>query len=250
MGILPPNPPPISVGMYAEGALRTIPDVQPAVHVPEGRARVGLDVALVHGRRVELPLHYDVRFGEPLLHVSHLEAEMAGDVARHFRLLAELVGEQVVVEQGGVRLHGVVQGHNRGQFFVIHLYQGGRLIGGVQVKGGHRSHGVALVEDLVCGQDVVTLELQVIVTVSQLISRKGGEGEVLAGYHRLDSRERLGRAGVDGLYPGVGVGASQHGSLKQTSQLHIGAVLGTPGNLVDAVRTDGPCPNNVEVHLG
>ena len=60
-----------------KGALGAGPDGHPALGRPDRRGGVGLDVALVDGFSLELPLHYHVGFGKPLLHVSQLVLNVA-----------------------------------------------------------------------------------------------------------------------------------------------------------------------------
>ena len=121
----------------------------------------GLDVTLVDRLGLELPLDDDVGLGEPLLDVAQLVLNVAGDVALDPGVLAPgeaghpEVGGHLVVEDGSVVIQSVVQGQHRGQHFVVHFDELGRLVRHVGVDGGHRRDGVALVEDLFPGHDVL-----------------------------------------------------------------------------------------------
>ena len=107
---------------HVEVALGAAPDGEGVVAVPHGGGAVGLDVPLVHGGGVELPLDHEVGVPEALVGVADLEDEVVGDVAD----LAWVVvgpeapgaaaglghGQQAVVEQGRVVLHGVQHVHD------------------------------------------------------------------------------------------------------------------------------------------
>ena len=79
-----------------------------------------LDITLVHGLRLELPLYDDVGFREPLFNVSQLML----DVSRYVPLDTGVFaaggaihpehGGQGVVEDGRIFFEGVVQGQDRG----------------------------------------------------------------------------------------------------------------------------------------
>src|SRR5579871_4549473 len=64
-----------------EGSLSACPNRDMAVRVPVCRGIVRLDVPLMHGRRVKLPLNDVLGSGKSLGNVSHFKTEMLGDVA-------------------------------------------------------------------------------------------------------------------------------------------------------------------------
>ena len=101
--------------------------------MPHGRGAVGLDVSLVYGGGVELPLHYQVGLLEPLGRVADLEDEMVGDVAALTGVVIVQQapspaagrghGHEAVVEQGGVLFHGVQHAHHGWEHLVVHVDQ-------------------------------------------------------------------------------------------------------------------------------
>ena len=60
----------------------------------------------------------------------------------------------------------------------------------------------------------------------------------------------LGLAGVNRLDAGVGMGAAEHLSVQQSTHLEVSAILGSAGDLVGSVMTDGPGPNYVVIRVG
>ena len=109
-----------NIGPDDEGALGAAPDIELAVGVPKGGSVVGFNVALMHRGGFVLPLQYQVGLGKALRRVALLECHPGGDVAGLVGELAQLGGEQVGMEQGGVGLHRFPHGHRRGQDFVVH----------------------------------------------------------------------------------------------------------------------------------
>ena len=117
--------------MVAQGevALAAGPDGHRAVGAPLRRGRVRFDVALVHRAGVKLPLHDDIRLGEPGVGVAQPELEAVGYVAwLAFRVAPSAlpqvgVGQrdQPVVQKGGVLAHGVVGVQHWRQHFVVNV---------------------------------------------------------------------------------------------------------------------------------
>ncbi len=237
------------VPSHPEVRLGAAPDVKLAILVPEGADGVRLDVALVHRGGVVLVLHDHVGLGKSLLHVAHLEGEARSDVGGLAGGLPHAAGEQVLVQQRGVVLHGIHHVHHRGQVLVLHPDELDGLLGHVGVDSGHRRHGMALVEHLVAGQDVVALELETLVSVAELLAGEGGEGKVPCRHHRLDAGVSLGLAGVDGLDAGMGVGAAQDFTMQQAGELDVGAVLGASGDFIHTVGPDGALADDLVLHL-
>ena len=138
MLILPPKPPPnlhwdhVDLGNrhsqkrrgvlpHAKVTLVTGPDGDLAVAAPEHGGVLRLDVALVYGLCVELPLDHHVGVLEPLLHVAYAELSVYGDVAVLAGVLAHGHCGHLVVEYWRAVLHRLHSGHNRRKHFVFHV---------------------------------------------------------------------------------------------------------------------------------
>src|SRR5262249_38707125 len=81
---------------HREVSLATRPDGETAITVPHGRARMGLNVALVHGGGEGLLLHNDVGFLEAFVNITQVELEMIRQVRAWGRII-------VVQEPPGTR---------------------------------------------------------------------------------------------------------------------------------------------------
>jgi hypothetical protein len=109
-----------------------------------------LNVALMNGLGVELPFHNDLGFFKALHHIAQLVLNVAGDVA----LIASVVspaeplhpepGRHILVEEGRILFHGILESKNGGQHLVVHLDELEGLFGDVRTGSGHRCHGVTL----------------------------------------------------------------------------------------------------------
>ena len=113
-----------------------------------------LYIPLVHRRRVKLALDDHVRLCEPFSQITLLVLEVFGDVADSVGLLAELLGHEVVVKQGGVFSHSVGCCQYCGEDLVLHLNLPYGLLGHVQVQCGYSGYRVPLEQDLLPGHDV------------------------------------------------------------------------------------------------
>ena len=219
-------------------ALGRAPELRLAVLGDAGDAGVGLDVALVHGLGLVLALEDDVGLAEPGVRVAELELNAFGDVRRLVGCGVDAVGVHVVVEDGGVLLHGLDHVDDVGQGLVLDRDQVERVAGDGGAGRRHGGHRVAVVEDLVTGHDV---ERDVAIVDLHLAGRHelGPHlAEVRRGDHGLDAGQRLGPTRVDGLDAGVGVGAAQDPADQHAGQVQVGAELGAPRDLVDAIGPD------------
>ena len=72
-------------------------------------------------------------------------------------------------------------------------------------------------------------------------------GEILARHHRLDARQPLGRRNVDRLDAGMGMRAAQNLADQHAGQEQVGAELGAPRHLVDAVVLDRRGADDLEL---
>ena len=108
------------------------------------------------------------------------------------------------------------------------------------VHGCYAYYGMADVKSLLTGEDVLPL-----VAPGRLVGAVGGE--VFRGDNGADAFQGLCLGGVYGLNAGVGVGAAQYPGAKQVGGLEVGAVTGAARYLIDAVVTDGPGANYIEL---
>ena len=161
-----------------------------------------------------------------------------GDVGRLVGLGLDADGEQVVVEQGGVRPHRLLHVDDVGQHLVLHLDQLERAPGDGHAGRGDGGHRVALVEGLLAGHHVPH---HVLVVHHHLAGRdelRRLVGEVVAGDDGLHAGQRLRLRRVDREDAGVRVRAPKHPPDELTRQVEVGAEAGAAGDLVHPVRTD------------
>ena len=158
--------------------------------------------------------------------------------------------KQVIVEQGRAVLHGGPHVDDGFQDFVVNVNQRHGGLGDVGVVGGDGGDGVATVQSLVAGQEVVAEELEAVVVVAQLVLAQRRKGHIGGGYDGADAGQRFGLADVNGLDARVGVGAAEDAPLQQAGQVQVGAVLGAARNLVHPVGTHRALADYVVLHLG
>ena len=199
-----------------------------------------------HGDAV-LALHHQLRLREAGLQVASGQSHHRGDVAGLVRLLRQVLGEAVFVEQRSVRGHRLQNVKHRRQDFVLHLDGLQGLLGNFQGGGRHRRHRMAVVESLVPGHDVVRDIHQVPAGLADGHAA-GDAGEVRAGDRRADSvhGQRLGQ--VHPLDAGVGVGAAQDLAMQHVRKVLVGAELRPAGHLVHPVRAHRTGSQNLIVH--
>ena len=231
---------------HAEVRLGADPDVDLAVLAPQRCAVVRLDVALVVHRRVELALEDDVRLGEAGVEVALCELDALRDVGGAVAVLLgalgaeeaeDLLGRDALVDDRRVFRHRVLHVHHRLEHLVLDLDEVEGVLGDVGVVRGDGGHGVAAVERLVGGEDVV-----------EHPARAGGLAfaheqlgvvlprEVLVRDDRRHARQRRGLRRVDRDNARVRVRAAQHPAVEQPRHPNVRAVDGAPVDLVHSVR--------------
>ena len=149
--------------------------------------------------------------------------EAAGDVAEGHGLLEDEVARQVVVHLRGVGLHRLHRVGQHRQRCIVHVDQGGRVLGGVAIDRGDRRHRLARVPDLLDRQRVLHHRL----------GAEGGQGigqllGILAGDHREDAGQRASPARVDADDARMGVRAAEHRRVCHARQPHVVGVGGAP----------------------
>ena len=191
-----------------------------------------LDVALVHGLGAELALDHDVGLAERRVHVAQLELGVVRDVAGV--LGVELRGTL------GHRLLGAGDGR---EHLELDVDKRERCLGRVRVGGGNTGYRVALVHDLVGGEDLVA-EMAVADVPAARVR------QVLRRDDRPDVGMGLGPAGVYGLDCCVRMGAPQDRAVDQPGQDYVCAVLGLAGDLFVAVVPDRPLAYGLVLGVG
>ena len=219
-------------GADHELALTRAPDRGLAIDDAD-QAGVRLDVALVHGRCLELALDDHVGVLETRFDVTLLVLEGAGDVRG---LALEL---DVVVKDGRVRLHRVLDVDRPGQHLVVDLDQlqglGGDRLGGGR-DGGHR---MAVEQRLVARHDIAAHPAHVLDAQHHrpLVDRE--IDDVLGRHHRHDAWQLLGLGRVDRPDAGVRVRAAQHLAPDHAGHGRVGGIGSPPCHLVGAVGARG-----------
>ena len=216
-----------------------------AVGIPEGGGVLRLNIALVHGSGVELPLDDVIGLGKALRHIALFVLVAVGNVAVLVGGFAKLGGGKFVVQQRGVIPHSVPHIVVGAQDFVVHLDEADGFLGDVDGIGGHAGDGVSPEQGFGAGQDVVAGGAR----------RQGrvvlaGDGQVGAGYDGAHAGQGFGGGGVNGLDARMGVGAPQDFAVQHPAHLEVAAVLGAAGHLVGAVRPDWPGAHDLVIGIG
>ncbi len=223
-----------------EGALRARPDDDGAVRVPLCGRVVGLDVALVDHLGSEFALNDEVGLTEGQVEVAAGEPVVGSDVRG---LLGHLTGHQrlgvaLLAQEWSIVAHRVAHIEDGSEGLVPHLDLRERFFGDVGIDGGNGCDGVAAVEGLLAGQDVVERFLDVDGALTELLHLVLGAREVLRRDYGEHAGVLLGFAGVDGEDARVSVRAAKDAAVNQARQMDVGAVLGAASYLLHAVRAD------------
>ncbi|MEJ2211151.1 MAG: hypothetical protein P8129_19210 [Anaerolineae bacterium] len=142
-----------------------------------------------------------------------------------------------LVDQGGVRLAGLLGAGSHRQGLVLDLDQVQRLAGDLGRVGGHHGHRVAQVADLVVAQHGP-------VVVDQAVSVAARH--VGVGQHGAHAGQSLGLAGVDGQDAGVGIFGPQRGAVQHALEGVIVRELGRARHLVHGVGPRVRVANDVQ----
>src|SRR5919108_3433046 len=109
----------------------------------------------------------------------------------------------------------------------------------------HRSYGMPFIQHLVLGETIVAHKPRVdhrpFTEVSHLAR---GLGQLCCGHDGLDARKCHSAADVDALDVSVGVRAAQDLAVQEPREPHVSTILRPAGDLVRAVRADGPRAND------
>ena len=184
-------------------ALSGDPKFSSAIICDAGNAGMRFDVALVDRRGVEGTFDYDIGLGKTLFDVTKGKLNLLGDVRRLVRLWCNPFCDHILVEEWGVRLHGVDDIDDVRQDFVLDLDQFEGFSGNGIASGGNGCNRVAFKQDLVARYDVAK---NITVVDQHFASRDEFRClvvEVIACDDRLDARECLGLRDIDFDYLGM-----------------------------------------------
>jgi hypothetical protein len=208
------------------------------------------DITLVDGLSFELTLNDNVGLSESFFNVSQLMLDVSGYVTLYTGVFAAggafypEHGGQIFVEDGGIILEGVVQGQDRGEDFVVNLYEGYRLPGYVGVDRRDRCQSVSLVQHFVMGHYVLGHLPNGALRFGEIDDLVLDDGEVFRGRHGENPRQSLRFAGIYRSDTSMSVGAAQYLSMQHANQLSVRSVFSRSRHLVQAVVADGPGADN------
>ena len=193
-----------------------------------GKAPVVLDVAVLDRGGVVPPLDLDEsRLLDGLLIVAPADVRVLQDVAG-----------AVLVDLGGVRLHGLLGVQNEGQLLVLHLQGPDGLGGGHLVLGDDGGDVVAVVPHMAVQQQPVRHVLVGRVCGPGVSRRgKGIVGRIEAGQDLHHAGDGLRRRGVDGLHVAVGNGGMQDPGHQGASIAQVRHIFGAARGLFIGVHT-------------
>ena len=113
----------------------------------------------MHRLGVKLPLNDNVSFSEAFSHVPKAMAKALDHVTDLTIPLPQLFGSEAAVEQRRLRLGRLRGRKHRRQHLVVHLDQRCGLFGDVWAGRSDGGDGVALVQRLIAGEDIISEEL-------------------------------------------------------------------------------------------
>ena len=118
------------------------------------------------------------------------------------------------MENRSVIAHGGGSGKHGRQRLVFHFDQSRRLLRDVNIDRRDARHGMALVADLVTGENIVPDIFQRSVTIAYINDLATRSRQVRRDDDCLHSPQSLGFAGVNRFDAGVGVRATQDGAMQ------------------------------------
>ena len=144
-----------------KGALGAGPDLNVIIFAPERSRSMRFDIPLMHHRRLELAFHNHIGRRKTLGQITAGMLEMRSYIGRFVRFFAQLIGKELFMQQGGVRLHRFFGIEHDRQHVIFDFDQGGGFFGNVGADRGHGSHRMAVVEHLVMGDNVIAQFAQI-----------------------------------------------------------------------------------------
>ena len=213
-----------------------------------------LDVALVHSLGVILAFDDHICLPETLLDIPGAELEVIGHVGGTLRVAPRARakcraghGQQALVQNWGVGLHGVEGIHHRRKHLVLHVDEGQRLFGQMRVRGGQRGHRMPFVQGLLPCHDVAAVEavvggcaLFLVHELRRAVRKVGGSND------SFNAGVGQGAAVVDGLDYSVRMRAPQNPAVKHAGHMHVRPKSRPACHLVQSVVTYWPCADDVK----
>ena len=129
------------------------------------------------------------------------------------------------------------------------MNQLGRFFGNMDCVCGNRGDGVPFVQDLVMSEHVRAQMTHVDRTFAQLDHPIPLGREIGRRHDGAHAGECLCLRNVDSLDARVGMRAAQDDAWQQSCQLNVGSVLGSAGDLVDAIVSDRTSSNDLIFRL-
>ena len=185
------------------------------VGVEPGHRDVGLDGALLHLVHPERLLEDVGRGGHVAVHIAARGLYVVHQVALRVADVGRIV---LIVDLGGVGLHGVALVEHRGQDLVGDLDEPQGLLGLLDGLGGHRRHPVAHVADPVIEADLVVGVGVGPALPAGGVLHPGGVGVV---QHLVHAGDGPGLRVVDSQDAGVGVRAAQNLGVQHPPGLYV-----------------------------
>ena len=187
---------------------------------------------------------------KPASDVALGEGHPLGDVGGMGGLGVDALGEQIVMQQRGVGLHRLFDVDHMRQHVIGDLDQLAGLLGDCRRDRGNRRHGVPVIERPLARHAVLRQVAEIHRPFADERLLRRDRREILPGDHRLDPRQRLCLFGVDRQDAGVRVRAALDLAPQHARHHHVGAEIGPPGDLVDAVRADRTGADDLLKFLG
>ena len=212
---------------------------------------LSFNIALVNPGGGELTLNDEIGFLEPGFNITKLELGPSSHVALlpGVRTRIESKGHDpgglIRMDQRRIRLHSFTSVQHRSQHLIVHFNERKGLLRDVLGIGGYGSNGVALVESLVPGHDIVT-EMHVVQgSLACLNLYISSNGHVFARYYRMDAWQRQGFAGINTLDLGVSMRAAKYLSPQHACHVVVDAIDSTASDLVRPIVPDRRCANDL-----
>ena len=222
-----------------KSALRAGPDLHMIIFTPERSRGMGLDIPLMHHRRLELAFHNHIGRRKALGQITAGMLEVGRYVGRFVRFFAQLIGKEILMQQRRVRLHGFFGIEHDRQHLIFDFDQGGGFFGNVGADCGHRSHRMTVVKHLVMGDNVIAQFAQIGRIFPHFLDLIGHFAQIGACTNRRHARQFFSGARVDRENAGMGMGAAHKFAIEHVGQVNIVGIHSTSGHLIHTIVADG-----------
>ena len=162
-----------------------------------------------------------IALSQSRFHISELLVDLGAHVARI-----------LVVHKRRPFCDGLFQAQDRGQFLIVHLDEGQGFHGRLQVDGGHCSHLVPDVPDLVMAEEEFVISGGADAVLDQSC--------ILGCYNGFDAWYSLRAGRVDVENSGVGQGAVQYRAIEHSRKSNVVGIHGSSRGLVGRIDSRRP----------